>query len=69
MQFYFHVGFAVLDLVSAHCPMRFIHQRTVDNNVYKSPNCGVTIVMSASDIAAVGTTFNVFSYDAVWAEN
>ncbi len=23
----------------------------------------------ASDIAAVGTTFNVFSYDAVWAEN
>ncbi len=22
----------------------------------------------ASDIAAVGTTFNVFSYDAVWAE-
>ena len=29
----------------------------------------VTALNVTSDIAAVGPAFNVFSYDAVWAEN
>ncbi len=34
--------------------------------MYYSPTRTINI---ASDIAAVGTTFKVLSYDAVWAEH
>ena len=30
---------------------------------------GLYYLCRASDIAVVGTTFNVFSYDDVWAQN
>ena len=40
--------------------LRFILQGTIDNNPL--------IARPLSDIAALGTTFNVLSYDVIWAE-